>query len=453
MRQRLMALDEAGRPIRVSLIGCGRFGSMVAAQVRRAPGMALSVACDVDLRRAHGVLDLAGYPSEVKAEVGGASAANDALEQGRVAVTDRMEAAVESDVDVVVEATGNPDLGALHCFRAIESRRHVVNVSVEADVLVGPRLKRMADEAGVVYSLAYGDQPAIIDDLYDWAAGLGFEVVAAGKGTKYLPEYRQGTPEQALGRFGYSDEEAAASGLNTRMYNSFLDGTKSAVEMCAVANMTGLAPDVPGMHFPPASIDELPQLLRPKSEGGILSRTGVVEVVSSVRRNGDEIPDSVRWGVYVVITSDSPYLRGCLREYGVAMDDTGAYGVMYRPYHLIGMETPVSIGRAALYGEATGAPIAKVCEVAATAKRTLRVGQTLDGEGGYTVYGTIVEAAHAAARDLVPIGLCHGAKVKRPIAAGQTVTKADVDLPAGGFVRRLLEEDAASPARTAVVQP
>ena len=303
----------------------------------------------------------------------------------------------------------------------------------------------MADDAGVIYSLAYGDQPAIIDDLYDWAVGLGFEVVAAGKGTKYLPEYRQGTPDEALQRFGYSDDEAAASGLNTQMYNSFVDGTKSAVEMCAVANMTGLMPDVPGMHFPPASIAELPQLLRPKNEGGILSRSGVVEVVSSVRRDGTEISDSVRWGVYVVITSDSPYLLSCLSDYGVAMDDTGTYGLMYRPYHLIGMEVPVSIARAVLYNEATGAPAAKVGEVAATAKKALRAGETLDGEGGYTVYGTLVEAAQATAQDLVPIGLCHGAKVTRPIAAGETVTRADVELPTGGFVRTLLADDTKSP--------
>ena len=311
----------------------------------------------------------------------------------------------------------------------------------------------MADDAGVIYSLAYGDQPAIIDDLYDWAVGLGFEVVAAGKGTKYLPEYRQGTPDEALQRFGYSDDEAAASGLNTQMYNSFVDGTKSAVEMCAVANMTGLMPDVPGMHFPPASIAELPQLLRPKNEGGILSRSGVVEVVSSVRRDGTEISDSVRWGVYVVITSDSPYLLSCLSDYGVAMDDTGTYGLMYRPYHLIGMEVPVSIARAVLYNEATGAPAAKVGEVAATAKKALRAGETLDGEGGYTVYGTLVEAAQATAQDLVPIGLCHGAKVTRPIAAGETVTRADVELPTGGFVRTLLADDTKSPVsegRTAV---
>ena len=437
MRQKLQALDERGKPIRVSLIGCGRFGSMVAAQLSKAPGITLSVACDKDLQRSHQSLNLAGFPSEVVTEVGNVSIANGSLQKGRVVATDSIEVAVESNVDVVVEATGVPDLGALHCFKAIENRKHVINVSVEADVLVGPQLKRIADSVGVVYSLAYGDQPSIIDDLYDWAVSIGFEVVAAGKGTKYLPSYRHSTPDMALRHFGYSTEEAVASHLNTQMYNSFVDGTKSAIEMCSVANMTGLIPDLPGMHFPPASIADLPQLLRPKNEGGILSRSGVVEVVSNITRDGIEIQNSIRWGVYIVITSDSPYLLRCLKEYGLAMDDTCKYGLMYRPYHLVGMEVPVSIAKAFLYNESTGTPIAKVGEVAATAKRTLKPGETLDGEGGYTVYGTLVEAAQAIEEKLVPIGLCRGAKVKRHIDLDSMITEAEVNLPTTEFIDKL----------------
>ena len=315
-------------------------------------------------------------------------------------------------------------------------------VNVEADVLVGPVLKTMADEAGVVYSLAYGDQPAIIEELYDWAASLGFEVVAAGKGTKYLPAYRQSTPEQALLTYGYSEEEAASGGLNPQMYNSFLDGTKSAIEMCSVANMTGLVPDVPGMHFPPAGVAELPNVLRPESDGGILSGKGVVEVVSSLRRDGSEIANSLRWGVYVVLTTDSLYLRTCLGEYGVAMDESGTYGLMYRPYHLVGMEAPVSIAKAALYNEPTGAPRARVGEVVAVAKKNLEPGDVLDGEGGATVYGSLVEAAQASIEDLVPIGFCHGARVARQVAGGRMLTQGDVELPEGGFARQLVEQHA-----------
>ena len=437
MRERLLALEEAGKPIRVSIIGCGRFGSMMIAQILRAPGMTVAVACDTAQERASDALQLAGYGADAATSASRVSEANDAIRQRKPVITDSVEVAIEADVDVVVEATGNPDAGAQHAYKAIQAGKHVVMVNVEADVLVGPVLKRMADGAGVVYSLAYGDQPAIIEELYDWATALGFEVIAAGKGTRYLPKYRKGTPDEAFARYGYSPEDSATANLNPQMYNSFLDGTKSAVEMCAVANMTGLVPDVPGMHFPPASVEELPTLLRPEEEGGILSRKGVVEVVSSLRRDGSEIANSLRWGVYVVLSSDSPYLRSCLRDYGVAMDPTGTYGVMYRPFHLVGMEAPVSIARAFLYNEPTGAPSKQVGEVVATAKRPLKPGDFLDGEGGYTVYGILVEASQASAEGLVPIGLSHGAKVTRSVPEGQLVSHGDVEMPKGGFARHL----------------
>ena len=439
MRELLAALEEEGRPIRVAIVGCGRFGSMMVAQIMRAPGMTVSVACDLNGQRITSAFRQAGYDTGRLVVTGRVSEANDAICQQRPVSTDNAEVAINSDVDIVVEATGNSDAGALHAFKSIMAEKHIVMVNVEADVLVGPILKRMADRAGVVYSLAYGDQPALIEELYDWAKGLGFEVVAAGKGTKYLPEYRKATPDDALVRYGYSPQEAAQGDLNPQMYNSFLDGTKSAVEMCAVANMTGLVPDVPGMHFPPASISELPALLAPTEDGGILSRKGVVEVVSCLRRDGTDIPDSLRWGVFVVLTSDNPYLQSCLKEYGVAMDPSCRYAAMFRPYHLVGMEAPLSIARAFLYNEPTGAPKAQVTEVAAVAKRPLKPSEILDGEGGYTVYGAVVKATQAASDGLLPIGLCHGAKVVRPVSEDQMLSYADVEMPEGGFARHLRE--------------
>ena len=439
MRDRLSRLDEEGRPIRVSIVGCGRFGSMMIAQIKRSPGMTVAVACDLDRRRAEAALRSAGYDADGPAGPGSPARVNDAIRQGKPAPTESAEIAIQAEVDVVVEATGDPDSGAQHAHQAIGAGKHVVMVNVEADALVGPILNQTADEAGVVYTLAYGDQPAVIEGLYDWAAGLGFEVVAAGKGTKYLPEYRQGTPDDALERYGYSPEEVATGHLNPQMYNSFLDGTKSAVEMCSVANMTGLVPDVPAMHFPPAAIDDLPSLLVPADYGGILSRTGVVEVVSCLRRDGTEIPNSLRWGVFVVINTDSAYLRGCLKEYGVPMDPSGTFGLMYRPYHLVGMEAPASIAKAYLYAEPTGAPQAHVGEVVAVAKRRLSPRDVLDGEGGRTVYGALVKASQASADALLPIGLCQGARVVRPVAAGETVRYVDVELTTGGFARQLRE--------------
>ena len=438
MRDRLMALEESDSPIEVSIIGCGRFGSMMVAQIARAPGMRVAVACDLSVDRAREALGRGGSGVEV-VEADDPSHASDAIRLGVPVVTESPRVAIEAEVDVVVEATGIPDAGARHAFDAIMAGRDVVMVNVEADVLVGPILKRMADSAGVVYSLAFGDQPAIIEELYDWAAGLGFEVVAAGKGTMFLPEYRKGTPDGALARYGYSPEDAAASGLNPQMYNSFLDGTKSAVEMCAVANMTGLVPDIPGMHFPPAGVSDLPRVLIPKEDGGILSRRGVVEVVSSLNRDGSEVAESTRWGVYAVITSDSDYLRRCLGDYGLPTDPSGRYAAVYRPYHLVGMEAPVSIARAALYGEATGSPKARVGEVVAMTKKRLKPGDVLDGEGGSTVYGILVDAVHATAERLLPIGLCHGAKVLRPAVEGQVLGVGHVELPEGGFARQLRE--------------
>ncbi len=437
MRERLMALDESGTPIRVAVIGCGRFGSMMIAQIVRAPGMEVAVACDLDSQRAARAFDQASIEADTVVATDSVSKANDAIQRRRPVITQTPEVAAQSDVDVVVEATGHPDAGAEHARQAIAAGRHIVMVNVEADVLVGPALKMQADQAGVVYSLAYGDQPAVIEELYDWAVSLGFDVVAAGKGTKYMPEYRRGTPDDALLRYGYSEEEAASGELNPQMYNSFLDGTKSAVEMCAVANMTGMVPDVPGMHFVPASIEEIPALLAPNTDGGILSRRGVVEIVSSIREDGTDVPNSLRWGVFVVLTSQNPYLLRCLSEYGVAMDPSRTYGLMYRPYHLVGMEAPVSIARAHLYGEPTGAPIAHVGEVVAAARRSLGPGEVLDGEGGYTVYGLLVEAALASADGLLPIGLCRGARVTRPVATDQMLAYDDVSMPEGGVANQI----------------
>lgn len=437
IRDLLAARDEEGAPIRVAVIGCGRFGSMVLAQLRLAPGMTAAVACDLDLQRAVDAISREHRPRIRPVKTTSIDRANDAIRQGKPVVTDDPNVAVMSDVDVVVEATGNPDAGAMHAYQAIMADKHVVMVTVEADVLVGPILKSMADRAGVVYTAAYGDQPAIIDDMVDWARSMGFDVVAAGKGTRHQDRYRYLTPDDALAEYGLSPDEVERSDLNPRMYNSFLDTTKSAIEMCAVANMTGLVPDVPGMRFPAAAVEDIPRLLIPSEDGGLLDRTGIVEVVSCLDAHGDDLPNHLRWGVFVVITSASDYLRACMKDYGMSMDPSGRYAVMYRPYHLIGMETPLSIARAALLYVPTGAPQSRVCEVVATAKKDLPVGDVLDGEGGYTVHGSIVEAAQADADALVPIGLCHGAAVRRPVSQGQMLAAADVHMPESSFAGKL----------------
>lgn len=439
MQERLEAREHAGTPVRVGVIGAGRFGTMVICALATMRGMRPSIVAEIDEARALRALAHAGYARDAVARVETVAQANAALSRGLPALTQDPGLLLASGVDVVVEATGVPEVAVRHAIEAFHQGKHVVMVSVEADVLVGSVLRRAADQAGVVYSAAYGDQPALIHELVAWASGLGFHVVAAGKGTKYLPAYRKGTPDDIWERYGVAPDQR--EGLNPQMYNSFTDGTKSAIEMAAVANMTGLRPDVRGMRFPPAGIEQLPEVLKPAEDGGILQHAGVVEVVSSLDRDGRPVPNDLRWGVYVVITSPRPYLRRCFAEYGMPVDRTGAYAAMFRPYHLVGMELPVSIARAVLDHEATGTPRpVPVAAVACAAKRSLAAGEVLDGEGGYTVYGIIDDAGTAGRERLLPMGLCRGAKIVRPVPEDGLVRLDDVTLDTSGPLYSLWQE-------------
>ena len=312
MRKLLEHLENSQTPINVGLVGCGRFGSMAASQIFRTNGMRLSLVCDINTQSAVKNLANAGIPNDLLNDITLKSPSPQNSNTPYIDITDDFSNLLQANLDVIVESTGNPEVGAYNAFKAIESEKHLIMVNVEADVLVGPILNKLAHSKNVVYSLAFGDQPALIEELYDWALSTGFEVVTAGKGTKYLPEYRKAKPNDAYRRYGYSQNEFKNNKLNPKMYNSFLDGTKSAVEMCSVANMTGMIPDIPGMHFPPASIDDIPSILIPKTEGGILSKSNVVEVISCLNRDGSEISNSLRWGVFIVITTDSKYLRSCI---------------------------------------------------------------------------------------------------------------------------------------------
>jgi predicted homoserine dehydrogenase-like protein len=334
-------------------------------------------------------------------------------------------------VEVIIEATGNPVVGIHHALRCFYHGRHLVMVNVEADALVGPLLARRAREAGVVYSLAYGDQPALICELVDWARATGFEVVCAGKGTKYLPEYHASTPDTVWDHYGFTDEQVEAGGLNPRMFNSFIDGTKSAIEMAAVANATGLTPSPEGLGFPPAGADDLAAVCRPREDGGSLHHPGTVEVVSSLERDGRPVERDLRWGVYVTFKAPTDYAARCFSEYGLVTDDSGFNTALYRPYHLIGLELGISVAYAALQGEATGAPTGFRGDVVATAKRELTAGERLDGEGGYAVYGRLMPVEDSLAQGALPIGLAHGIELRNAIAAGEMVRWSDVVIDEG----------------------
>jgi predicted homoserine dehydrogenase-like protein len=422
----LLQRETEKRPVRVALIGAGKFGSMFLSQARRTGGIHVTAIADLDPQRARESLQRVGWPAERYA----ARSFDEALRNGSTCITDDALAAITSHaVDLAIDATGNPAAGIRHALACCAQGKHIVMVNVEADALAGPLLAERARAAGIVYSLAYGDQPALICEMVDWARAAGFEVVAAGKGTKYLPSYHESTPETVWGHYGFSAEKVAKGDFNAQMFNSFLDGTKSAIEMAAVANATGLTPAPDGLAFPPCGVDDLPRVLKPRAEGGTLHHRGQVEVVSSLERDGKPVFRDLRWGVYVTFAADSDYVRRCFDEYGLVTDDTGNYTAMYKPYHLIGLELGISVASAGLRGESTGRPDGFRGDVVAIAKRDLQAGETLDGEGGYTVYGRLMPASDSLRIGGLPIGLAHGVRVTRPVDQGQAVTWNDVAAP------------------------
>ena len=417
----------AGRPVRVGVIGAGKFGSMFLAQARRTPGLHVVAIADRDVAKVRGVLAAAGWEAE---QLTAASPAV-ARDRGRTHLGDDADRVIATaGIEVLVEATGDPRVGLRHAVAAIDAGRHVVMVTVEADVIAGPLLAERAAAAGVVYSLAYGDQPALICEQVDWARTAGFRVTAAGKGTRYLPAFHHSTPDTVWPNFGLDPEVAARGRMDPKMFNSFIDGSKSAIEMTAVCNATGLVPQPDGLSFPPVARHELAHHLRPQAVGGVLAvepgGAAVTEVVSSLRRDGSPVPHDLRMGTYVVVEAGQDYVAQCIREYGFQADASGSYLALYRPDHLIGLELGVSVASAALRGEPTGAPTGFRSDVAAVAKRDLAAGEELDGEGGYTVWGKQLPAARSLELGALPLGLAQRVTLRRARAAGAVLRWDDV---------------------------
>lgn len=399
-------------PVRVGLIGAGKFGSMFMSQAATTLGLVVSMIADLDLAQAKTQCRQVGW------------------EEARITsthFTDDAETLIRSDqVDVVVEATGHPAAGIKHALLCAEHGKHVVMVNVEADVLAGPYLAEQASHAGVVYSMAYGDQPALTMEMVDWARSCGFSVVAAGKGTKYLPTYHASTPDTVWSHYGLSAEQAAAAGMRSQMFNSFLDGTKSSIEMAAIANAADLKAPTDGLGFPACGAEDLSHVLRPKSAGGQLEFNGQVEVVSSLERDGRPVARDLRWGVYCVFEAPNDYSAACFAQYGMNTDDSGRYSAMFKPFHLIGLELNISILSAALRNQPTGSPICFNGDVVAVAKRDIKVGEVLDGEGGYTVWGKLMPAPDSVAAEALPIGLASEVTVTQAIKQGQVISMKDI---------------------------
>lgn len=425
-----------GRPVRVGMIGAGKFGSMYLSQVPRTPGIHMVGIADLSPDRAKAALRNVGW----KEDSFTATSLESAAKQGNTAIIDDGMALIKSPhIDIIIDATGNPAIGIAHVLACCEHGKHIVMVNVEADALAGPLLKKRADEAGIVYSLAYGDQPALICEMVDWARAAGFSVVAAGKGTKYLSSYHSSTPDTVWHHYGLTAEDAAKGGMNAQMFNSFLDGTKSAIEMASVANATGLSAPT-GLRFPAVGVDDLSRILIPKADGGILDTRGQVEVISSLERDTRPVFRDLRWGVYVTFAADSEYVARCFREYGLVTDPSGQYSAMYKPYHLIGLELGITVASIGVRGESTGAPICWNGDVVATAKRDLAAGEVLDGEGGFTVYGKLFPAQESIALGGLPLGLAHGVKLLKPVKAGQAVSWSDVAFDANSTAVKFRRE-------------
>jgi len=435
---------QRDNPVRVGVIGAGKFSSMFLSQARLTPGLQIVGIADLDIERALQACKRTGWPQESVCIEGSAARINDVASGNKIALTDDAMALIEADVDVILEITGNPEAGAVHAFKSLEAGKHVVMVNVEADCLLGPALKKKAVESGRVYSMAYGDQPALIAEQIDWARAIGLEVVCAGKGTRYQPVYHYSTPETVWGYYGFSEEQVASGDYNPQMFNSFLDGTKSAIEMCAVANSSGLVPQKCGLRFPPVSVSALPETLKPASAGGVLEHSGTVEVVASEKRDGTPVEGDLRWGVYVVFKAPTAYVKRCFAEYGLQTDATGEYSALYRPSHLIGLELGISVASVVLRQEPTGSSEEFIGDVASVAKKDLKPGDVLDGEGGYTVFGRLVRAAKSLKETYLPMGLTGEARVIRPVPKDTFLKYGDVALDENMFsytLRKSMERE------------
>jgi predicted homoserine dehydrogenase-like protein len=411
------------KPVRVALIGAGKFGAMYLSQVPRTPGVHLVGIADLSIDNARANLNRVGWPAHQYS----ASDLDHAFKQGLTFLTQDWQMLVAHPlVDVVVECTGNPIAAVEHCLAAFAHGKHVVNVTVEADAFCGPLLAQKAADAGLVYSMAFGDQPALICDLVDWARTCGFPVTAAGRGHKWLPHFSESTPETVWGNYGLTPEQASRGGLNPKMFNSFLDGSKPSIECTAVANATGLHVPSNGLLYPPASVEDIPYVTRPKSEGGVLERKGMVEVISSLEADGRVIPYDIRMGVWVTVEAETDYIKHCFEEYNAHTDPSGRYFTLYKRWHLIGLEVGMSVASVALRGEATGVAQGWHADVVATAKRDLKAGEMLDGEGGYTVWGKLLPASTSSRMGGLPLGLAHQVKLVRDVKKGQSLCWDDV---------------------------
>ena len=413
LEKKINELIDNKKTVNVTLIGAGKFGSMFLSQAPYTKGLNVFTICDLNIDKAKKACREVGWSED---------------QINNIIFTEDFEKAINNDeVDVVVEATGHPSSGIKHARTCFKYGKHVIMVNVEADVLAGPSLSAEANSAEVVFSMAYGDQPSLTLEIIEWARASGFKVTAAGKGTKYMPEYHYSTPKTVWDHYGLTSDEAEKAGMNSKMFNSFLDGTKSSLEMSAIANASGLNVPNNGLLFPPCGMDDLASLLKEKNKGGLLEKNEQVEVVSSLERDGRPVFKDLRWGVYAVLQAPNDYAASCFKQYGMNTDQSGEFSAMYKPFHLIGMELNTSIFSAALLKLPTGQTKYFKGDVVSVSKRNLKKGEKLDGEGGFTVWGKLIPASTSLNLQALPIGLANDMYLKNDINKDKIITWNDVE--------------------------
>ena len=407
-------LEDRKNPIRIAFIGCGKFVSMFLSQYSNLNKIKIDSIVDLNIDQAKKNCLKSGVSEE---------------EVSKINFSTSLDQIIDRNIEIYIEATGNPILGTVHATKILKEKKHLILVNVEADITCGKYLSDLAKENGVICSMAYGDQPSLILEQIEWARLNGFEVICAGKGTKYHPSFEYSTPDTVWGYYGLTKERAEnESGMNPKMFNSFLCGDKSAIEMCAVSNASNLKCPPNGLTFPPVGVYDIAKKLIPKKDGGLIDFEGQVEVISSIDLNKKDIPNDLRWGVYIVIKAQNEYVKNCFKDYGMVTDPSGSFSAIWRPYHYIGLELAQSIYSIALDKRATGYTKNYNAEVAAVAKKDLKVGDILDGEGGFTVRGKLINSEKSKKEKILPLGLTNKAKVNKDIKKDRIIKLNDVKL-------------------------
>ena len=406
-------LEDYKGNINIAFIGCGKFISMFLSQYNQLKKIKIDTIVDLDIEGAKSNCIKSGLKKETVEKIN---------------FVNSLDSILNRNIEIFIEATGNPIAGTLHAYKIIQVKKNIIMVNVEADVLCGKYLSDLAKENNVIYSMAYGDQPSLIIEQIEWARLNGFFVTCAGKGTKYHPSFEYSTPESVWNNYGITAEEAKKAGMNPKMFNSFVTGDKSSIEMAAVANASGLKCPVNGLTYPPVGVYDIANKLRPKDKGGHIDHEGQVEVISSIDRKKIQIENDLRWGVYIVIKAQNNYVKNCFKEYGMVTDNSGEYSAIWRPYHYVGLELAQSIYSIALDKKSTGHTKFFSADVVSVAKKDLASGETLDGEGGFSSRGRLMTSKNSIEGNFLPLGLLDGAKTKKSIKKDEIIKIDDVEI-------------------------